>query len=111
MAQIVVDDVEWKKGETGVQKFIIFESDGITRRDGSTHSYVFSFWKSRGTVLKGTGGLVSTDAVQGEYDYTVVASDTNTIDDYVGEIIEDPVGDNLKSNTFKVDVAESSDFT
>jgi len=111
MAEIVIDDVEWKKGEVGVQKFILFESDGVTRRDGSGKTYIFSFWKSRSAVLKGSGTLVSTDAVQGEYDYTVVATDTDTIDDYIGEVIEDPTGDKLKSNTFKVDVAESSDFT
>lgn len=110
MAEIVIDNVEWKKGEIGIQKFILFESDGVTRRDGSGKSYKFSFWKSRGNVLKGTGSLVSTDAVQGEYDYTVIVTDTDTIDDYIGEVIEDPTGDKLKSNTFKVDVAESSDF-
>ncbi len=111
MAEIIVENVEWKKGETGIQKFILFESDGVTRRDGTAHSYIFSFWKSRGAVLKGTGVLVSTDAVQGEYDYTVIATDTDTIDDYIGEVIEDPSVFKLKSNTFKVDVAESSDFT
>ena len=109
MAEIIVEDVDWKKGETGVHKFIIFESDGVARRDGTGLSYTFKFWKARGTVLKGSGSLTATDEVQGEYDYTVVATDTDTIEKYIGEIIEDPAGDKVKTDTFKVNVAESSE--
>ena len=111
MAEFVIENIEWKKGELGIQRFIIYESDGVTRRNGSGKAYDFKFWKARGNVLKGSGTLVATDTVQGEYNYLLVATDTDTINDYRGEVIEDPSTNKLKSNTFKVDVAESSDFT
>jgi len=111
MAEIIIENVEWKKGEEGTQHFIIFESDGTTRRNGTGKSYTFSFWKSRGSALKGTGSLVATDATNGEYDYTVTSANTDTIEKYIGELIEDPTGTKLRSNTFEVNVKESSDFT
>ena len=111
MAEIITDNIKWKKGEEGLQHFILFESDGVTRRNGTGKTYSFSFWKHRDTVLKGTGTLVPTDITNGEYDYTVISTDTDTIEEYIGELIEDPSTTKLKSNTFKVDVEESSDFT
>ena len=108
MGQFIVEDVHWKKGETGLQSFINFESDGITRRDGTGKTYVFSFWKKNASSVKGTGALAITDEVQGEYDYTVIAGDTNTINEYKGETIENPGG--LRSDTFRVIVEESSDL-
>lgn len=111
MGEFIIEDVKWKKGEEGLQHFILFESDGTTRRNGTGKSYTFAFWKRGATSVKGSGVLVATDTVQGEYDYTVTPSNTDTIDDYIGEIIEDPTGTNLRSDTFNVDVEESSDFT
>ena len=111
MGEFIVEDVAWKKGEEGLQSFILFESDGITRRDGTGKTYTFAFWKRGATVVKGSGSLAATDEVQGEYDYTVLAGDTDTIDDYIGEVIEDPGGTKLRSETFEVCVEESSDFT
>lgn len=111
MGEFIVADVKWKKGEEGIQQFIIFESDGVTRRIGTGKSYTFSFWIRGAAAVKGTGALVATDAVQGEYDYTVTAANTDTIlDHYIGEIIEDPTGTKLRSETFKVFVEESSDL-
>lgn len=111
MVDIVVENVIWKKGEKGIQKFIIFDSDGVTRRNGTGKTYDFSFWKSRGTVVKGTGALVATNESQGEYSYIVLAANTDTIENYIGEIIENILTDKLRSNTFKVDVEESSDLS
>jgi len=111
MGEFIVEDVKWKKGEEGIQQFILFESDGITRRNGTGKSYNFAFWKRGSTTLKGSGSLTVTDALQGEHDYVVIPANTNTIDDYIGEIIEDPGGTNLRSETFEVKVEESSDFT
>ena len=111
MGEFIVENVTWKKGERGLQSFILFESDGITRRDGTGNSYTFAFWKRGATAVKGSGTLAATDEVQGEYDYTVLAADTDTIDDYIGEVIENPGSNNIRSETFKVDVEESSDFT
>lgn len=111
MGEFIVENVIWKKGEEGLQHFILFESDGKTRRDGTGKTYSFSFWKQGEGVAKGSGALTATDEVQGEHDYPVQAVDTDTIDDYIGEIIEDPGGSKLRSETFEVDVEESSDFT
>ena len=112
MGEFIVEDVKWKKGEEGIQQFILFESDGITRRNGTGKTYRFDFWIRGSTAIKGGGALVATDTVQGEYDYTVTSIDTDTIlDHYIGEITEDPIGTKLKSETFKVEVEESSDFT
>ena len=109
MGEFIVDDVKWKKGEQGIQQFILFESDGISRRDGTGKTYDFSFWKRGATSLKGTGALVPTDTVQGEYDYVVISTDTDTVfDHYLGELIEDPATAKLKSESFKVIVEESS---
>ncbi len=111
MGEFIVEDVEWKKGELGLQKFILFESDGITRRNGTGISYNFAFWKKGATTNKCSGALVPVDAPNGEYTYAVKVTDTDTIDEYIGELIEDPTGSKLKSDTFKVNVAESSDKT
>ena len=108
MAEIIVEDVKWKKGEEGIQKFILFESDGVTRRNGTGKTYEFKFWKARQITLKGSGALVPTDIANGEYDYSVQSTDTDTINDYIGELIEDPAGAKLKSNTFVVNVEEAS---
>lgn len=109
MGEFIVDDVKWKKGEQGIQQFILFESDGITRRDGTGKDYAFSFWKRGAQVLKGTGTLSPTDTVEGEYNYTVIATDTDTVfDHYLGELIEDPSGTKLRSESFKVIIEESS---
>lgn len=110
MAELVVEDITWKNGEEGVQKFIIFESDGVTRRNGTGKSYEFKFWAKFGSVLKGSGSLSATDAANGEYDYAVQEGDTDTVGDFLGEIIEDPDGAGLRSNTFNVEVEKSSDL-
>lgn len=111
MGEFIVENVHWKKGEEGLQHFILYESDGVTRRNGTGKTYNFAFWKRKATSLKGSGALVPTDIVNGEYDYTVVATDTDTeFDHYLGELIEDPAGTKLRSNTFKVFVAPSSDL-
>ena len=111
MGEFIVDNVKWKKGEQGIQKFVLFESDGITRRNGTSNTYTFSFWKKGGTATKGSGSLTPTDAAQGEYDYTVIAGDTDTIEEYIGELIENPAAEKVRSETFDVEVKESSDFT
>lgn len=111
MGEFIVEDIKWKKSEEGLQHFILFESDGKTRRNGTGKTYNFAFWKRGATSVKGSGSLTVTDAVQGEYEYTVTASNTDTIDDYIGEIIENPGSTKLRSETFNVDVEESSDLT
>lgn len=111
MGEFIVENVKWKKGEQGIQKFILFESDGVTRRNGSGNTYDFAFWKSGGSATKGSGSLTATDAVQGEHDYVVVAGDTDTVDEYIGELIENPGAEAVRSETFDVTVEESSNFT
>lgn len=111
MGEFIVEDVVWKKGELGAQQFQLYESDGVTKRDGSGISYTFSFWKRGAQVLKGTGSLSAVDAVNGLHQYSVQTGDTDTVfDHYVGEIIEDPSGTKLRSETFKVIVEDSSDL-
>ncbi len=111
MGEFIVEDVKLKKGEEGIQKFIIFESDGITRRNGTGNTYEFKFWKRGSGTLEGGGALVPTDITQGEFDYIVLATDTDSINNFIGEVIENPGGTKLRSETFKVLVTESSDFT
>ncbi len=111
MGEFIVEDVFLKKGEAGTQKFIIFESDGITRRDGTGKNYNFKFWKTGATVVKGGGALTGILIIEGEWAYIVVAADVNTIDEYKGEVIEDPAGEKLRSETFAVFVDESSDLS
>lgn len=111
MGEFIVEDVHWKKGEEGLQHFILCESDGITPRNGTGKTYEFKFWKRGASVVKGGGSLVPTDIVNGEYDYTMQATDTDTVlDSYLGELIEDPNGTKLRSNSFKVIVEDSSDL-
>jgi len=112
MGEFIVEDIKWKKGEQGLQHFILFESDGKTRRNGTGKTYNFAFWIRGAAVVKGSGSLVATDTVQGEYDYSLGTTDTDTVlDHYIGELIEDPASAKLRSETFKVEVEESSDFT
>ena len=109
MAQLVVkEDIKWKKGEEGVQKFILYDSDGKTRHNGTGHTYQMKFWKDGSSSLKGTGSLSPTSAVDGEYDMVVASAFTDTVDEYLGEIIEDPTGSKLRSNTFNIFVEKSS---
>ena len=110
MGEFIVEDIAWKKGEEGLQQFILFESDGITRRDGTGVVYNFAFWKKGAAAVKGSGVLVAVDEAQGEHSYAVKAVDTDTIDNYIGELIEDPTGTKIRSETFKVIVEESSDL-
>ena len=111
MGEFIVEDVHWKKGEQGLQKFVLFESDGIDRRNGSGKSYKFAFWKRGAEVVKGEGALIAVDEVMGEYNYVVSMGDTDTVlDHYLGELIEDPDDTKLRSNSFKVIVEESSDL-
>lgn len=111
MGEFIVEDVRWKKGETGIQKFILFESDGVTRRNGTGLSYEFKFWKRGSGILEGGGAMSQIDAILALYNYSVLAADTDSINNFIGEIIEDPVSTKIKSDTFNVIVAESSDFT
>ncbi len=110
MGEFIIEDVHWKKGEEGVQQFILFESDGVTRRDATGLSYNFAFWKRGAAAVKGSGSLAVTNPTQGELSYSIPAANTDTIDNYIGEIIEDPAGNKLRSETFKVIVEESSDL-
>ena len=111
MGEFIVEDVHWKKGEQGVQKFIIFESDGVTRRNGTGLTYSFAFWKDGAATIKGSGNLNATSAAQGEHDYVLQSTDTDTVYEFLGELIEDPAGTKLRSETFKVIVEKSSDLT
>lgn len=111
MGQFIVGNIKWKKGERGKQLFILFESDGVTRRNGTGFDYEFKFWKKGASATKGGGSLIAIDAVNGEYEYILTATDTDTVDDYLGEIIEDPNNSKARSETFDVDVEESSDLS
>ncbi len=111
MGEFIVEAVKLKKGEEGIQNFIIFESDGTTRRDGTGKSYNFAAWKPEGTINKMSGALVADSEIQGEWHYVVKPADTDTIDEYEGELIEDPTGTKIRSETFPVSVERSSDHT
>lgn len=108
MGEFIVEDVKWKKGESGFQEFILYESDGKTKRNGTGKSYSFKFWKRGTGIVKGSGTLIAIDEVEGHWKYNLQASDTNTVDNYAGEIIEDPSGTGMRSETFNVGVEESS---
>ncbi len=110
MGEFITESVHWKKGEKGDQQFILFESDGTTRRDGTGLTYEFQFWKKNASSLKGGGALIAVDEAQGEWSYTVLAGDTDTVEEYIGELIELPLGVALRSETFDVEVSESSDL-
>ena len=107
MGELLVDDIIWKKGETGDQQFEIHDSDG-TLRNLSGNTYTFHFWVPDETPEdKGTGGLSLVDALNGLAKYTLAATDTDTVETYDGEIIENPGSDDLKSNTFTVYVKKA----
>lgn len=110
MADLVVSDVVWKKGERGIQKFFIYDSDGKTPHSLTGHNYTFKFWKNGESTLKGSGNLSIISAPGGEADYSVQAGDTGgdlkTTEFYVGEIIENDTL--LKTDTFKVTVEKSA---
>jgi len=104
MAELIVDDITWKKGEKGKQQFEIHDSDGKLR-DLTGNTYTFHFWAPTDTpVDKGTGSVSIVTALSGLAEYTVLAADTDTVEEYFGEIIENPGTDDLKSNTFSVSV-------
>ena len=108
MADLVVEDVHWKKGEQGFQTFIIYDSDGRTPHNLTAHTYTFKFWAAGAGSLKGSGSLNITSALGGVADYTVLSGDTDTVNDdgYLGEIIETDT--NLKTKTFRVYVLSSA---
>ena len=108
MAELLVNDIYWKKGEQGLQNFEIFDSDNVTPRDGTGKTYTFKFWKQGEAATKGSGSLVDTDITNGKWQYTVQSTDTDTVENYIGELIEDPAGAALRSNTFYVIVEDSS---
>ena len=110
MAEFIVGDIKWKKGELGLQRFNLFESDGETPRNGTGVTYTFAFWKKGATAVKGSGSLIAVTPANGEWDYQILATDTDTIDDYIGELIEDPTGAKIRSESFAVSVEESSDL-
>ncbi len=110
MGEFIVEDVHWKKGEEGLQEFHVFESDGTTIRDATGKTMNFAFWKKNSTAVKGSGACtILGDPTNGEWTYPVSASNTDTEEEYKGELIEDPIATKLKSETFKVIVGESSD--
>ena len=112
MGKFIVEDIKWKKGEEGIQKIILFESDGTTLRDLTGKTYEFKFWKRGSGILEGGGSCsINGDPTNGNLDYIVLSTDTDAINNFIGEIIEDPSGAKLRSDTFKVLVEESSDFT
>lgn len=105
MADLVVSQVVWKKGERGNQRFIIYDSDGVTKHPLTGHSYTFTFWKPGASQNKGTGSLTIIDAPNGEAEYAVQTTDTDTADSYEGKIAETDT--NLKTKTFPVLVLPS----
>lgn len=109
MAELITKDIHWKKGEEGVQKFEIYESDGTTRRNGTGKTYSFKFWNDKTLALEGTGSLSPTDVTNGKYDLVVFSGFTDVIGDFSGELVEDPSGAKLRSNTFRVYVDKSSE--
>jgi len=109
MAEIISKDIHWKKGEEGVQKIELYDSDGVAERNGTGKTYQFKFWDEKTNALKGTGTLNPTNLATGKFDLVVLSSFTNTVGDFAGEIIEDPTTNKLKSNTFRVYVDKSSE--
>lgn len=109
MAEFIVDSIKWKKGELGYQTIHLYESDGQTKRDGTGKSYKFTFWKKGYDSLKGEANLTSVAPHDGEHTFRVIESFTDTVGEFRGEIIEDPDGDKLRSETFVVKVEQSSE--
>lgn len=107
MGQLVIDDIIWKKGESGIQTFNIKDSDGDARNiTGKT--YTFHFWlPATSPEDKGSGALSLVTPGSGIATYTLAATDTDTAGIYDAEIIENPGTDDLKSKTFKVIILES----
>ena len=105
MAELVTNDIRWKKGETGTHNFIIFESDGVTRKNITGITFTFKFWVKDAVANKGTAVLSATDAVNGEALITVSSGFTDTVEDYLGEL----QGDNGNyTSTFNVFVEPSA---
>lgn len=102
MANLVVENVYWKQGETNVQRFNIVDSDNSSAHPLTGHSYTLKFWKVDASVNKGSGSLTIIDAVNGVADYAVQTTDTDTVntDGYLAEIYETDTG--LKTKTFKI---------
>lgn len=107
MADLIVTSVEWKKGETGNQRIIVYDSDGVTKHILTGHTYTFKVWKEGDTTNKINGAsLTIIDAPNGELEYAVQSADTNTVDYYSGEVLETDTG--LKTKTFAVAVYGSA---
>ncbi|MGH9992737.1 MAG: hypothetical protein ACREBU_22760 [Nitrososphaera sp.] len=106
MADLIISNVVWKKGERGNQRLIIYDSDGTTKHNLTGHSYTFKFWKDGASSNKGSGSLTIIDAVNGEAEYAVLITDTDTVNRYIGEIVETDT--NLKTSTFAVEVLETA---
>lgn len=105
MAELVVGDILWKKGETGIQTVNIYDSDNITRKDITGITYTFKFWKVGEVSNKGTAVLTPVTPLSGIATFTVSSGFTDTVEDYLGELVGD---DGEKSNTFDVKVIESA---
>ena len=108
MAEIITNSIIWKTGETGKQYIVLYESDGITRRNGIGKTYTLKFWLRGATNLYGSGSLTAVDASQGEYYYSVTSGNTVSAGDFEAEIAETTGSDILKTNTFEIQIVSGA---
>lgn len=111
MGYAVTNNIIWKKGERGIQYFIFYESDGYTKRNVSGKTVKLRIWKDGSTTLKGDHTLTHVDSVNGKLSHAVTATDTDTVEKYRAELVEDPAGTPHHSNTFDIEVIASGTFT
>ena len=103
MANLVTQSVVWKKGERGNQRFIIYDSDGTMARTLTGNTYTFKFWAADSASNKGSGSLTIIDGANGIAEYAIQSTDTDTVDAYRGEIIENSgTSSELHTSTFDV---------
>lgn len=111
MAEIITSDVKWKVGERGNQIFFIYDSDGKALHDLTGMTYNFKIW-DEGTdppsLIGGGPCAIVGDPTNGEVEYPVTATDTDTEAEYLGEIVEDLGAVEKRTNTFKVEILPSS---
>lgn len=106
MAELVVDDITWKKGESGTQNVQVFQSDGIARKNLTGIALTFKMWLPGASANKATATCSHTTASSGETAFTVSDSTmTNAVGDFLGEFSGD---DGEKTNTFNVKVKKSA---
>lgn len=109
----MVNEIEMAQGADQTISLIVFQTDGVSRLDITSHGITFTVKDDTGETVfriqKSVGsGITITDAVQGEADIILVPADTTSMaaDKYVYDVwVEPPAGQDFQAipvSEFKV---------